>query len=368
MHVKSELENLNDTAAIEYLGSIVTGSNLSYKQAFDISGILGGVESAIKRHVLSQVDRDKPIESVINLLAPAALFRLHPLLAGFQMAAQSFGISLVDIFNTVADQVKSILQQKGAVPKEDITNLGQSMLVTAASKDPLIDLKRMYKSGKLEKIAQRRQPTGGYFLNPPKGTSALERVFGFLGKRKGQNLLVGISIWLIKTILASAGLLLIGGVATDVARDVIGYGKSNEYQKPPNDELVYVNAPNSQKPTAVKRPPPAQVPSTQPSQLRPSGAGTQFHKNDQNSIWVIPAQNVERMLINWATEIYPQLRGKENTIKQTQSFNKMANLLRQYISDAGYLVMPPDFHRRIDVVNTFARDVESKLPQEAVNV
>lgn len=370
MNVKSELQSINDTQAIEKLASIVNVSD--YKKAFELSNILGGLESAVQKYVLSNIDKGNPAKSVIDFLAPAALFRLHKLLGALQVAAQAvFGISFTDILSTVVDQVKSILKQKGAVPKDDVINLGESMLVTS-QKDPLEDLRKLAKSGYLNKLSQRTQPTGGYFLNPPKSTNPLHRVFGFLGKRKSQNLLVGIAIWLVKTILASAGLLLVGGAIAGGAG--YAYQQLTDKDSQPitpsqNPNAVYVNDPKTGQPTQIQRPPPAQVPSTQPSKLRSSGAGTKYHKNNDQSIWVIPLnQSIEGTLINWAKEIYPQLRGNENIIQNTNSFNKMANLLGRYVSSSGYLVMPPDFHRRIDVVNTFIREVESKLPQATQEV
>src|SRR5690348_8048474 len=79
-----------------------------------------------------------------------------------------------------------------------------------ASDDLFITLRR------LEKRAQQKIPNMP-FLFPEKGSGVLEKIFGGLSKAKGKWLLGAFAVWIVKTVLAGAGLMM----ATDVLKQKV---------------------------------------------------------------------------------------------------------------------------------------------------
>ncbi len=103
-----------------------------------------------------------------------------------------------------------------------------------------------------------------------------------------------------------------------------------------------------------------------PVGLESSGRGEEFFKNDAQNIWVVPVYgNVKNTLVLWARDIYPKLQGHENLIYSSASFNRVANILEQNLDhrSPNYLVVPPGYNKRIDIVNLFAGEVAAKLPR-----
>ena len=188
--------------------------------------------------------------------------------------------------------------------------------------------------------------------------SILYRVFDFLTPIKRKRLLVSFIIWFVKNILKGAGLLLVGGMIA---------GALHGDKKPPQPAQTAPVIQPAQTTTTI---PIAMQRSVSPAGLDPSGRGEKYFKNDDGNVWIVPLYgNVKNTLTLWATDVYPQLKGREQEINSLPSFNRVANILEENIDPKApnYLIMPPGFNRRIDVVNLFAGDIKPKQEEKTTD-
>ena len=339
-----EIQYIADSILIEKLASLDNALN---KEASLVDDIFSGVGSAVSSFVKSNVDTSSTgslIKSVANLLAPAMFFKAHPLLGVLYTIGSTFGYNLTGMLSSVVGSIMPKITAGEKVTPEEVNQAGLAQSGMAANADLFRDLKELEKNGNLIKSAQKTQPLGGAMFGA-KGAGLLYRLFGFLGQKRkgaGKSLMLGFIVWFVKTILLSAGLLAVGGATKSL---VTGDEGKTQVGTPEQ------NAPETRTTTA-------------PSNLRPSGAGQVFNANDANSAWYVPVigKDITQTLLGWAVEIYPDLSGYEDIIVNTPSFRRARDLLaKEYEQGKDFVIVPPGFNRRIDIVNQFAGDAHSQI-------
>lgn len=318
-----------------------------YKEAGYLSDTLGSVSNAVQNYVLNRVDTSSPVEAgkgLLDIMAPAMFFSVHPLLGVLVAVAESFGFNLSDVLSKIVDVIRPSLE-KGEPVESSKINEAAGLSATAA--DGFADLRKLAQDGSLYKHAQlfgrRRRNYGAY-------NSVLYRVFEFLTPMKRRTLFTSFIIWFVKTLLKGAGMLLIGGVLANALRP--------KKEAPTQPSTQPMPAEPSQAPATM--PASYQVPAPVTVNWAASGRGEKYLKNDAENAWMVPVfGNVKNTLLLWATEIYPELKGREQEISSIPSFNRIANILEENMdpSSPNWLVMPAGFNRRIDVVNQFAKDI-----------
>lgn len=355
-----ELQYLSDIALVEKVFTIDAG----LRKEAGVEDFIGGAKEVVDKYVLSQIDTSSTgsfLKSFINLLAPAMLFRMYKPLGILASFGPALGLSMTDIWGKVVHAISPKLESGQGVTPAEVNNAAM-ILVSSASVDLFEDLRGIVRRGELVVTAQ--QPTGGYYLMPPKHKGVLERVFGGLSQKSGKRLLAAFVAWFIKTILASAGLLVVGGMAVGTAASAMAYVSKRKGQVPQQKQVIQVANPAGQA-VAVTRPPPLPITSAPSHSLKSSGAGEQQHANNESNAWVIPVQgDMKNTLFLWAIEIYPELNPYKNLVYSSSSFNRIANMLSGYLS-AGvkYLVMPANLHTRKQIVDLFAAEVANKIPK-----
>lgn len=322
-----------------------------------IGSSLGSVAQQIQQHVLSDIDTSSTgslVISVLKLLEPALLFRRYWLLGLLDGVAQAMGFSLTDIVVKMVSFIKNMLMGGQPVSVSDIHRIGSSMIAAESGsaaddiyRDAFDVLQDLDNKGQLFKFA-----------------AGPLSVFRSLGRFRTYSLLVRIVGWFLKTILLSAGLLVGGGI---VAKTLgLSKQKPTEEKKEPlafEQEAPTPGAGMVRQPSVVL--PISVMPSV--SGLHPSGRGEEYHPNDDHTAWIVPVYgSVKDTLLGWTVEIYPELRGRENIIMSTPSFNRMANVLSGQLDyrTPNYLMMPRGVNKRIDIVNTFINDIAKQLPQK----
>lgn len=343
--MNNDLRYLADSELINRVAII--DAALLYKNA-GIAETLGGVSEAVQNYVLSKIDTSSSegiAKGVLDILSPAMFFYMHPMLGVLAAAASAFDVDLSDILSKVVGAIKSKIAAGEKVTPEEVNQAGAA-LVVSASTDMFYDLRKLAQNGQLTKLAFSPMQDTKRFYNQP----LLHRVFGFLSPVKRRHLFVSFIVWFVKTVLLGAGLLATAGVLKSK------FAPSKESTAPVVEESKEV-LPAQTRPAAVSIPtvPKASIP------WKASGKGEQYFKNDASNIWVVPIYgNVKNTLVLWATEIYPELKGKESQIYSLPSFNRAANILEKNIdyNKPNYLMMPPGFNKRIDVVNLFVGDVK----------
>jgi len=388
------LQYYSDTLLIEKWANVDAALDMR-KSAGVLDSIVSGAKGFIENFVVDRLDKSSPLafgESVLKLLAPSILFRLWPPLGLLETAGQMlFGMSVVDIIKSIVSALAPKISSSEIITPEEVNQAGVQAaggdLLVSASTDLLYPLRELERNDSIVKAAQAgsrsyrgflggRSPAGGAFLRPQKGTPALYRMLGFLGPRKGKTLIVGFIVWLIKTVLASAGLLAGGSIISGL------FGKDKE--KETEQEVVVEKSEKEPRPwaapyqqdgrkvwnvsetTPASYQRPVRLPSGSSHNLKPSGAGEKFNKNDSATIWIVPLKGgVENTVLSWATTVYPELQGHENAIRRSPSFNRTVNILEGHTDprSPNYLSMPSGVNKIRDVVDSFAGDVASKIPK-----
>jgi len=321
------------------------------KKAGLLSDSLSGIASAFTNTVKSEIDTSSTsslIISVLKLLVPATFFRLHPVLGILYSIASEMGFDITSPLKSISNTVESKLKNGELVSPNDLGSI-----INEASFN---DLRQIEKDGFI------RFAIWPFSKGPQK--SLLHRVFGFLGRERGKSLAVAFVIWFVKTLLLSVGLLSVGGF---VNKKLTKEEPVSQTQK--KDEIIQGNDDDEEE-TSIFSKIRSKIPffsSTPSHNLKPSGKGQEFHKNDDEAIWMVPMiGSVENTLKEWTKEIYPELKDYINIVSSLPSFNKTVNILKNELDSnySGYILMPIGFNRRIDVVDTFAGDAAAKLPKE----
>lgn len=338
--MNGEIQYIADTLLINKVTKLNQVLSSDFKKE---AGVLEDLAGSVKSYVNSNLDTSSPgaiTKSVIDFLSPAIFFRINPLFGVLYTIAQSmFGFSLSSILTSITSKIIPKITAGEQINPDDINQAGAG-LVSSASTDFFNDLRDLEKENKLTKLAQ--QPLGGAFI-PDKNTPLLYKIFGFLGQSKGKNLMVGFIVWLIKTILLSAGLLAVGSGTAKI----LGIDDKKEAPSFPGQTIPTQYTPS------------AKAPATPLVGLTPSGAGQEYYANDMNSMWVVPLDGMspKDALISWTEEIYPQLRGYEDIILENPSFQRTLQLISKNYKNGKDLIIPPGFSRRIDIINQFAGNV-----------
>ena len=342
-----EIQYIADSILIE---KVVKLDVALTKEAGLVNDIFSGVGSAVSSYVKSNVDFSSPAgtaKSVLKLLAPGMLFRVHPLLAFLYYIANEYGYDIVGTIDSIVDSISGKINAGEPVSPEEIN---QAALAKSSSvnNDLFYGLRELEKTGTLLKSSKRGgKPIGGSFFGV-KGAPILSNLFGFLDRSKsgaGKSLLVGFVAWFIKTILLSAGLLAIGAGA----KKVIQTGK-DAITNEDGTKIDSISEPNQK---------------TKPIQEKEMD---QEKAQENDTSWYMPIINgsLENTVLAWVSEFYPDLSEYEDIILKTNSFNSVIRDLSGKISGS-YLVVPGNFDKK-STVDRFVRDVEreiDKLKNEA---
>lgn len=304
------------------------------KYAQDLGSLLGTIKGGIQSFVQQNIDTSSPgntANTVLNLLAPAVFFRLHPVLGILMTVAQLFGFDLISIYQKIVSLISPALQSGQPVTAAQVNDAAKAALPNVsdteitASLDVLYDL---HKNSYFESILKKNAA--------PNKQSPLVRMFSFLGPRRGTNLLVGILSWFIKTILMSAGMLAVGGMAASVLgfhpTGTTGKGQSN---------------------TEIAQVPGVKIPA-------PTGAGSWNFKPKPNDLWVenIEGEQPYQRVIDWTIESYPDLSQYKDIIVRTPSFwNVVRGLTAEWNPGQSQWVIPDPYKTRNEILAFFIPDV-----------
>lgn len=367
---KSELQYLSDTILVEKIAAMEFG--LTKQAGLADSLGLDGIASSIKNFVGEHVNSEAPggyVGGVLGLMAPAVLWRINPFVGILYLVASQFGFNIQGVVSKIIEAIRPKLQRGEKISTEEINSIGKSIVAgevgttaEAAPSDLLAPLRAMEISGELQKqsadpmdamkafFGQRTSTLPSTPLLSGGGGSPIQRIFGTLfnlpGRGRGKWLLGGFIIWIIKTVLAGAGLL----AGAEAISGLLGHKKPTE-TKPVEQK---VETPQESTPAGSSY---VQVPKAKPNKTQST-----------NELWVVPlvGNGVEDTLVAWALDLYPNLDKYdhiENIINSTPSFRATAALLKKDPTRLGRrsLVMPKEFSIRQDVVNTFIDDVIRNL-------
>jgi outer membrane lipoprotein-sorting protein len=350
--MKGQLQYIADTLLVDQIFSY----ELGIKKQADASAMLGGISNFIKSWVSENVDTTSPttvLTSVGKMMVPAVLFRIHPVLGVLYNISKAFGFDIGDIISSLWSNISPKLEQGQSISPDEINDMGKGMLVSdvgpvEASNDLFLTLRK-----------QAQKIPNMPFLIPEKGSSFLERIFGGLSKAKGKWLLGAFAIWIVKTVLAGAGLLMVTDALKQKAAPVIQENIPNPFNSIKTDSNQHGQTITTE---LVTKNPPAQLSIQAPHKFKSSGDGEQYHQNSSDTIWIIPLvnNNLEDTLLNWCYNVYPETQNYDSEITESNGFKKTKSSLQKYV-EKNHLIVPTNFHSRKEIVDTFVSDVESKI-------
>ena len=355
--MKGDIEYFADTVLLEKMFSIIAitdnKSSIITKTAFDLSSMLSPLKSAIVSGVGSQVDTASPLSSVVNLLAPGILFKLHPAFGIIMTAAQMFGFDLVSIFTKVADLVKKALLSGKQLTTVDINQMAQQAapeLSSTAGEDLFVGIRHLEKHGGLFKAA-------GWFgssKKPTDSTSAFLRMFGFLGKEWKGKFLLGFVTWVLKTVLLSAGLLVAGAAIKGMLTPSKPATQTN-----PNLPTAQQQTPNQ--PLSPKNP------ASVIKEPRPSGSGAVPMRNVPTDNWVVmlEGRKPSDIILAWLLQSYPDLNEYKDIINNSPAFwSAVKRFTKNWPVGQSSLVVPPEFNKIDDILNLFVHDIYLEINKQ----
>ncbi|KKN74511.1 hypothetical protein LCGC14_0390280 [marine sediment metagenome] len=350
---KDELQYLSDTILIEQLAS--DPELLKQAGLFEDIGF-GSIAETVKQFAKEHISADAPggyAGSIVSLMAPAILWRIHPILGIAGAAAYALGFDIVTIVKGILGSVSGKIDSGEGVDLSEISSLGKGAVSgeigdVSEADDMLLPIREAF-----EVNAQRRRKPFGRLPQTPwgreKGAPLLRRIFGTLSRSRGKWLVGGIIIWFLKTLLVGAGLVAGAGLVKSLISPKKAPETAPVAPVAPAETTVPTHAPA---PKEVQRPDP----------FVPSGSGKKDFANDANNIWIVPLINrsIDDTLAIWAVDVYPELKGREFDIQMSPAFSATVSRLKRNFSarQPGSLIMPIGLHNRKQVVDLFSRDVK----------
>ncbi len=368
-----ELQYLADTILLQEIANMEFGLTKQAGLFQDLN--LNSIGESIKSFVKSHVSEEAPggyVGSVVNLMAPAILLRINPILGVLYLIASQFGFDLNGIITKIQQAIGNRLKSGESLTSNDITQIGKDAiggLTGEAAPNDLFFPLRKYAQPSLESYAQMfsREDISSKLFGPTisrslpetpilggKG-SILQRVFGTLfslpggrGKSKALWLIGGFVIWTIKTVLLGAGLLAGAGLIYKLLSPKTSPSE-NEPELKHNHETV--------NPQTIENE------TTENSSLAPAVKSQDQIKTNQSELWIVPLfKTIENTLLIWIKDIYPEvmdIEDFENKLLNSATFKEVVRLLNNPEKvGKKVIVMPEQFTSRKQVVDLLLKDLK----------
>jgi len=363
----SEISFLVDTMLIETL--------IAEPRSYKTAGLLTDLLSKVKDYASSKIDPANPVGSVLEILAPGALWlALQSMGLGklgfiFGLLMDVFHVDIKGMIGSIFSKIKPLFSNGGKVSSEQIDEATASAAQEQSGNVSPQEEQEGYKELPKYQEQQAQQANDGKVYSSlelmpyakminltaieyEKHILRLTKTAGFFdsykgNKAKGSNLLGTIIGWLFKVVLASAGLM----VAGDVVNKVLGRPNSfdgNLQAGQPNNEAPSPDAAHATQtkyPLKGDSPIPSEIPMTN------------------------TPENISNILIQFAKDVYSGLDGKEALIENTPGFQVIKEKiawLNVYNKGSATIMMLPNLSKK-ELVDYFIDDV-AKADTSTTNV
>lgn len=335
-----------------YTDSIIIEALLKDNLIKNADAEASGLISAIKSYMDSKIDPNDKAGSVINALAPGAIFRMLRLF-GFgwlsfllSVAVSVFHIDVGSILSSIFNSVKSHISSGKKMSSDQVDDIVSSAVTNhsgAAEPESDSDFKleanfsKRLRSAKLIKIAMidyKLNKNAGVFSN---------------SKTKIVSLLITVIGWIFKVILASAGFM----VAGDIINNILGNPNSldHTYQAGVTDKVENPNVPT--------------IKSIQTKfKINSSYSDKKYNIGSQ---WVEQISNdpssIEQMVINFAKEVYDGLDNLDSVIKNTSGFSVVVDRIVSYNKSSQgdrEVYIPKYLNSKKEIADLFIDEVAEK--------
>ena len=352
-----------------YVDTLLVETVLADPKLYKKAGFVTDILTRVKDYFESKVDKEHPVSSVLNMLAPGALWLVFKglgignwgLLIGLLMNV--FHVDAKGILESLYDKVKGMISGGGKVSEQQIDEAVASTAQEHMKPADPSEVQKGYQT--LQSAPQVQQANDGKVYsslellhdaklirlaliqydsqNMRLTKSALDfkeftNMFSDT-KSKGTSLLSTIFGWIIKIALVSAGLM----VAGDLIRKL--FGMDDDPSKPSEG--------GGGKSTPV------------PEESGPVATQTKFPAKGNGPVprslpLINNDANIENIVIQFAKDVYSGLDGKENAIRSTPGFQMIVHKISWYNSDhkgSALTFIPPNWSSKKQLVDYFIDDV-----------
>jgi hypothetical protein len=355
-----------------YVDTMIVESLLSDPRMIKNSSesMVGSLVDSVKSYFGNHINPEDKAGSYLNMIAPGTIAVIFSALGKgwlgtlIGLAINIFHIDVNGILSSVYNKIKDVLgsgELMSSSKVDDIVSGALDMFNKPATEDDLKSLPDKVSNSDLRfvKIAMISYDAIIKKADPSsfdKIKSDFSQLFSkYSNKKRTIASLLGRVLGLFfKVSLASAGLMVAGDLINKMLGRSNGLdgsmkdGKSLLSDKPLIDKPVKIDAPVS---TQTK------------FKVNPSYR-SDLHDED----WIESYQNtdagIESMLLTFAKEVYPDLKGLDSVIKSTSNFNKIVDMIKFYNhASAGNSIVyiPRIFKTKKAIVDYFIDDVAGKI-------
>jgi hypothetical protein len=343
-----------------YVDTLLVETALAEPYLYKKAGFIADALSRIKEYLSSKIDKENPVSSVLNLLAPAAISMLFSsmgfgkfgLLLGFlttvfhvdvagmikslyekvkEMISGGQKVSTGQIDQSVQETIQSFLQPSTTQEAEQgYQTLQQQQHSSLADDGKVYSSLELLHSAKIINLALIEYERQNMRLIKEADRSSFLK--GFSGtKAQGTSLLGKILGWIFKFVLTAAGLITAGAIAEHFMGGGGGQSEPEAPSGPVSTQTKYRPLSNG--------PIPNQIPISN------------------------TPQNIEDMLIQFAKDTYSGLDGKESIIKSTPGFQYVKEKIawqNVYNPGSRTIIIPPIFSSKKQMVDYFIDEVAQR--------
>jgi hypothetical protein len=319
---KGDIRFYADTLIVE----TVLGDPSLVKRA-DIDGILSGLAPMIHDYVGQHIDPNDKAGSVINWLAPTAIFGIfklfgHPILGFlFGAVASALHIDVASMVEPLFQTVKETLSNGQKVSPSQIDSaVSQAVQQQSGASDqaqadtPIKNMAQDLRDARMLRLALEQYDNQLFRLT--KETIPPQQFFAYASVRRAvaTNMLGKILGWIFKVFLMSAGLMVAGDLVNKMM------GRPNAI-----DKTWHAGDATSVVPSAVPTPVTTQTKFPINPSYQNAAAPQPWTENVTNN-----ASSIENMLVNFTKDVYTGLDGKEAAIQSSPTFQGVRDQIVWY--------------------------------------
>lgn len=298
---------------------------------------LSSIFDTIKNYVGEHIEKGKEAESIINILTPGILWGIHPFLGLLVKIAEGwFGFSPGDILMSVVNKIKPYLTSAKQITSDQIDGWTKEAVEAYQGPDPTqSDVDRITSNALLTLRDAQLYKIAAY--NFEKEGQVVSGALQLLGLKRKTSSIIGMVIsFFIKAVLAAAGLMVAGDLASKVISPSSNKDSSSTPSLPASTQTLF--------------------------KVNPSYVEEKFNIG---SGWIetVPPSQIADPIAHWAGEIYPDLQGKTNFIKSNPVFQAFVTNLQKYniTNKSNVTFMPKKFHSKKEVVDMFIDSLADKI-------
>ncbi len=359
-----DLQTIVDTLVIETLLA-----DPAMVKIAEEGGLVSSIVSTVSGYVSSHIDENNKIGSVLAILTPGILSALGLPVVGFLvwLAKVIFRIDLAGIFSSIGSAIASKISSVGKTTSEEIESIVHKSVLGGSGGEPTeSDVTRV--QGLSQPNGEDSQPAKVSFTlaeaklfsyamsdfvkknpdldinNLPMTATAAGALFSsklvtfISGKNKFLKLFIFVLGWIVKVVVASAGLM----VLEDAINGMLGR-KSTVEEGAGTVNPVGLDTSSTQ------------------TTYKVSPSYPQEALNNKYNRWIVqaPSNNIGVSVTQWTTDVYPELKGHEDQIEATQGYKTLVKTIQNFNKGtaSSLTFIPRNYTSRKELVDTFIDEV-----------